>query len=59
MIPAAQEAYDLYMKNYRAMSGAYAQVLMAQRTLFQLQEEYVNQLVMAWQASVEINGFLY
>lgn len=59
MIPAAQEAYDLYLKNYRAMSGAYAQVLMAQRTLFQLQEEYVNQLVMAWQASVEINGFLY
>ncbi|HVT93879.1 MAG TPA: TolC family protein [Bryobacteraceae bacterium] len=59
MIPAAQQAYDMYLKNYRAMAGPYSQVLAAQRSLFELQEEYVNQLVTAWQAAVEINGFLY
>lgn len=59
MIPAAQEAYDLYLKNYRAMAGAYPPVLSSQRSLFELQEEYVNQLVAAWQAAVEINGYLY
>ena len=31
------ESYDPYMKSYGAMAAAYPQVLISQRTLFQLQ----------------------
>ena len=40
------------------MAAAYPQVLIAQRNLFQLQEDYVTALVAAWQRAVEIQGLL-
>jgi cobalt-zinc-cadmium efflux system outer membrane protein len=58
MIPSAREAYQLYLKSFEDMAAAYPQVLIAQRSLFEIEEEYVNQLVGAWQASVEIDGLL-
>ena len=58
MLPKAQQAYDLYVNSFRGMAAAYPQVLIAQRNLFQLQEDYVTALVAAWQRAVEIQGLL-
>ena len=58
MIPKAQQAYDLYLNSFRGMAAAYPQVLISQRNLFQLQEEYVRALVAAWQSAIEIQGLL-
>ena len=58
MLPKAQEAYDLYLRSFRQMAAAYPQVIIAQRNLFQLQEDYVSTLVSAWQRAVEIQGLL-
>ncbi len=58
MIPSAQRAYDLYQTNFRQMAAAYPQVIISQRNLFQLQEDYVATLVSAWQRAVEIQSLL-
>jgi len=58
MIPRAQQAYDLYLNNFRQMAAAYPQVLIAQRNLFQLQQDYINALVNTWRNAVEIEGLL-
>lgn len=58
ILPKAQRAYDLYIANFRQLSAAYPQALMAQRNLFQLQDAYVDALTTVWQRSVEIQGLL-
>jgi len=58
MIPAAREAYEMYLSNFTNMAAPYPQVLLTQRNLFQLQEEYVMALVAAWRGAVEIEGLL-
>lgn len=58
MIPRATEAYQLYLKNFRAMSAAYPNALNTQRRLFELREEYVMALAAAWRAAVEVEGLL-
>jgi cobalt-zinc-cadmium efflux system outer membrane protein len=58
MIPKAQQAYDLYLNSFRGMAAAYPQVLISQRNLFQLQEDYVTASVAAWQRAIEIQGLL-
>jgi outer membrane protein, heavy metal efflux system len=57
MLPRAQQAYRLYEANYQTMAGAYPQVLISQRTLFQLEAEYVQALGNAWQTALQIRGF--
>jgi outer membrane protein, heavy metal efflux system len=57
MLPRAEEAYKLYQTNYRKMSGAYPQALISQRTLFQLEADYVQALENAWQSALAIQGF--
>jgi cobalt-zinc-cadmium efflux system outer membrane protein len=57
MLPRAEQAYKLYQTNYQAMAGAYPQVLISQRTLFQLQAEYVQALDAVWQGAFAIRGF--
>jgi len=57
MLPRAEQAYRLYQTNYQAMAGAYPQVLISQRTLFQLEAEYVQALETAWQGALAIRGF--
>lgn len=57
MLPRAEEAYKLYQTNYQRMAGAYPQVLISQRTLFQLEADYVQALASAWQSSLLIRGF--
>ena len=57
MLPRAEQAYRMYMTNYQRMAGAYPQVLISQRTLFQLEAEYVQALENAWQGALVIRGF--
>ena len=57
MLPRAEQAYKLYQTNYQRMAGAYPQVLISQRTLFQLEADYVQALSGAWQSSLLIRGF--
>jgi cobalt-zinc-cadmium efflux system outer membrane protein len=58
MIPHAEQAYELYSSRYRQMAGAYPQVLIAQRTLFQLQASYIMALERLWTNAVSLQGFL-
>ncbi len=58
MIPRAQKAYDLYVKSYGGMAAAYPQVLISQRTLFQLQSDYIAALETLWGNSTALRGFL-
>jgi outer membrane protein, heavy metal efflux system len=58
MIPQAEKAYQLYLARYRNMGAAYPQVLIAQRTLFQLQTDYISSLESLWVSTVTLKGFL-
>jgi len=58
MIPRAKKAYELYLNSFRKMAAAYPQVLIAQRNLFQLQDDYITALVDNWRSAVEIEGLL-
>lgn len=50
----ARSAYEQYRTQYGQMMAAYPQVLIAQRTLFQLEDEYIDTLDRAWESSVAI-----
>lgn len=58
IIPAARSAYDMYLANFRQMAASYPQVLIAQRTLFQVQAEYARALVDLRRTGVSLRGFL-
>jgi cobalt-zinc-cadmium efflux system outer membrane protein len=58
MIPRAQKAYDMYMNKYHDMAAAYPQVLIAQRTLMQLEVSYVGALENFATSSLELQSFL-
>jgi cobalt-zinc-cadmium efflux system outer membrane protein len=57
MLPRAQKAYELYSGNYQNMAAAYPQVLIAQRTLFQLQADYIRSLETVWMNALQIQSF--
>jgi cobalt-zinc-cadmium efflux system outer membrane protein len=58
IVPMAEEAYRLYLARYREMAAAYPQVLIAQRTLFEMTTEYFESLEEAWRAALRLQGFL-
>ena len=58
IIPQAEKAYNLYLNRYRNMAVAYPQVLVSQRTLFQLQTDYITSLENLWVSTVTLKGFL-
>ena len=58
MIPAARQAYEMYMGNFANMAAPYERVLTTQRNLFQLEETYNATLMAAWRSAVEIQGLL-
>ncbi len=58
MIPRAQRAYELYLQKYRNMAAAYPEVIISQRTLFQLQESYVQALAGLWTSAVQLQNYL-
>jgi cobalt-zinc-cadmium efflux system outer membrane protein len=57
LLPRAERAYDLYRERYRQMAAAYPQVLVSQRTLFQLQLAYIQSLGELWQSSAQLRHF--
>jgi cobalt-zinc-cadmium efflux system outer membrane protein len=48
----------LYLENFRRMAAAYPQALIAQRTFFQTQAEYVRALVDVWRNATQLEGFM-
>lgn len=58
IVPRARRAYEMYLSNYRQMAAAYPQVLIAQRTLFQVEVEYARSLIELRQSAVGLRGFL-
>jgi cobalt-zinc-cadmium efflux system outer membrane protein len=58
ILPRAEEAHRLYLARYREMAASYPQVLIAQRSLFQLSEDYLEALDDAWRAALTVQGLL-
>lgn len=58
ILPRAEEAYRLYLTRYREGAAAYPQVLVAQRTFFEMSTEYLRSLNGAWRAALQLQGFL-
>jgi outer membrane protein, heavy metal efflux system len=57
MIPRAARAYQLYLAKYQAMGAAYPQVLVSQRTYFQLQVAYINVLENLWRSAIALQNY--
>lgn len=57
LIPRAQRAYELYLAKYKSMAMAYPQVLVSQRTLFQLQIGYLSALHDQWAAAIALENY--
>jgi outer membrane protein, heavy metal efflux system len=58
MIPRAQKAYEMYTKKYQAMAAAFPQVLIAQRTLMQLEVSYITALESFATSSLSLQSYL-
>jgi len=58
MIPRAQKAYEMYAKKYREMAAAYPQVLIAQRTVMQLEVSYITALENFATSSLSLQSYL-
>jgi cobalt-zinc-cadmium efflux system outer membrane protein len=58
VIPKARTSYEMYLSNFKQMAAAYPQVLIAQRTLFQVEVEYARALIQLRQGLVGLRGFL-
>ncbi len=58
IIPRAQQAYELYLTSFKQMAAAYPQVLISQRTFFQVRAEYIRALVDVWQNATQLRGFM-
>jgi outer membrane protein, heavy metal efflux system len=58
MIPRAQKAYEMYTKKYQNMAAAYPQVLIAQRTLMQLEVSYIGALENFATSSLSLQSYL-
>jgi len=57
LIPRAARAYQLYLQKYQSMAMAYPQVLVSQRTLFQLQASYIQALGSVWQNAIALQHY--
>jgi cobalt-zinc-cadmium efflux system outer membrane protein len=57
MIPKAMRSYQLYLDKYRQMAAAYPQVIISQRTWFQLQVSYVETIEHLWRNAIALQNF--
>jgi cobalt-zinc-cadmium efflux system outer membrane protein len=57
MIPRAQRAYQLYLAKYQQMGAAYPQVLVSQRTYFQLEVGYISVLENLWINAIALQNY--
>ena len=58
VLPRATRSHQLYLDRYREMAAAYPQVLIAQRTLFQASDQFVDAAESAWRAATDLQGML-
>lgn len=58
ILPSADEAFQLQKTKFEQMSASYPQMLIAQRTRFQVRQKYINTLVNLQQDATLIEGFL-
>ena len=58
MIPRARKAYEMYSKKYQEMAAAYPQVLIAQRTLMQIEVSYITALENFATSSLSLQSYL-
>ena len=57
LLPRARRAYALYLDKYRSMAQAYPQVIVSQRTLFELEVRYIDSLDRIWQNAIALQNF--
>lgn len=57
LLPRASKAYQLYLQKYQEMAQAYPQVLVSQRTYFQLKMGYLMALHDVWHTAVALQNF--
>lgn len=57
LLPRARRAYELYLDKYRNMAQAYPQVIVSQRTLFELEVRYIDSLDRIWQNAIALQNF--
>ncbi len=57
LLPRARRAYELYLMKYQQMAAAYPQVLISQRTLFQLQVDYLHALSSVWSNALALQNY--
>ena len=58
VLPKAKKAVELYEEQLKARRAAFPQVLVAQRSVYQLNEEYNRSLAQFRRAEVEVRGLL-
>jgi outer membrane protein, heavy metal efflux system len=58
MIPRAQKAYEMYTRKHQDMAAPYPQVLIAQRTLMQLEVSYITALENFATSSLSLQSYL-
>jgi outer membrane protein, heavy metal efflux system len=58
ILPRTERAYNLYLASFRQMAASYPQVLISQRTMFQVRENYLDALVNLRQSTIQIEGLL-
>jgi outer membrane protein, heavy metal efflux system len=58
LIPRAQRAYELYFGKYQNMAAAYPEVIISQRTLFQLEDSYARALGELWSTAIQLRSYL-
>jgi cobalt-zinc-cadmium efflux system outer membrane protein len=57
MLPRAQQAYRMYQTTYQKMQSAWPQTLLSQRTLFQLEVDYVIALETTWTSALQLQSY--
>jgi outer membrane protein, heavy metal efflux system len=57
LLPRARKAYELYLEKYQDMAQAYPQVIVSQRTLFELEVHYIDALGAVWQNAIALQNF--
>lgn len=57
MIPEARRAYQMNLAKYEQMAQSYPQVLLSQRTLFQLETGYIQALAEEWSSAIALDHF--
>jgi cobalt-zinc-cadmium efflux system outer membrane protein len=57
LLPRARRAYELYLDKYQNMAQAYPQVIVSQRTLFELEVRYIDSLDRIWQNAIALENF--